>query len=137
MPYGATSMRRVRSVSVRTDVTSNESCPVAYTSLPSRDTSTSKGRRPTGAVPVTFRVPVSMTSSTPLPSGTLTPTYTRRPSGDSAIPIPPPRYSPVVTGPVRVSYGIRVSRVRLSVSTTATPSAVATHARPSAPTATP
>lgn len=88
-------------------------------------------------MPVTFRVPVSMTSSTPLPSGTLTPTYTCRPSGAIAIPIPPPRYSPVVTGPVRVSYGMRASLVRFPVSTTATPSAVATQARPSAPTATP
>lgn len=80
---------------------------------------------------------MSITSRVPFPPGTLTPTYARRPSGDSAIPMPPPRYSPVVTGPVAVRYGTRARRVRAAVSTTATPSAVATQARPSAPTASP
>lgn len=78
-----------------------------------------------------------MTSSTPGPPGTLTPTYSCRPSGASAMPIPPPRYSPVVAGPLRVRYGMRPRPVRVAVSTTATPSAVATQARPSAPSASP
>lgn len=47
---------------------------MAYTSRPSGETSTSKGRMPTGAVPVTSRVAVSMTSTAPSPPGTLTPT---------------------------------------------------------------
>ncbi len=67
--------------------------------------------------------------------GTLTPTYARAPSGERAMPMPPPRYSPSVTGPVAVRYGTRATRTRVRVSTTATPSAVATHARPSTPTA--
>ncbi|CAO0828196.1 hypothetical protein SMICM17S_01296 [Streptomyces microflavus] len=67
-------MRRVFSVRASTAVTSKESWSVAYTSRPSGETSTSKGRRPTGAVPVTSRLAVSMTSTVPLPSGTLTPT---------------------------------------------------------------
>src|SRR5690349_19395868 len=51
--------------------------------------------------------------------------------------MPPPRYSPVVTGPVSVAYGIRAMRFSVLVSTAATPSAVATLAGPPPPSARP
>ena len=110
---------------------------MAYARRPSGATRTSNGRSPTGALATIAPCATSRTSRRLGWPGRYTPTYTRRPSGEMAMPMPPGRYSPTSMDGMRDRYGTSARRRRARTSTIATPSAVATYARPSAPSARP